>query len=54
MMLFHTKYSCVVTGTKLNITEQEIVDEKRNFRLLLVPISYVNVIVLLSLTEVGN
>jgi len=33
MMLFHTKYPCVVTGTRLNITEQEIVDVKRNFHL---------------------
>jgi len=33
MMLFHTKCPWVVTGTTLNITEQEIVDVKRNFRL---------------------
>jgi len=33
MMLFHTKYHFIVTGTTLNITEQEIVDVKRNFRL---------------------
>jgi len=33
MMLFHTKYPCVVTETTLNITEQGIVDVKRNFRL---------------------
>jgi len=32
-MLLHTKYHCVVTGTRLNINEQEIVDVKRNFRL---------------------
>jgi len=30
MMLFHTKYPCVVTGMRLNITEQDIVDLKRN------------------------
>jgi len=34
MMLFYTKYPCVVTGTSLNITEQEIVDVKRNFLLV--------------------
>jgi len=28
-----TKCFCVVTRTNLNITEQEIVDVKRNFRL---------------------
>jgi len=32
MMLFHTKYPCVF-GTRSNITKQEIVDVKRNFRL---------------------
>jgi len=32
MMLFHTKYHFIVTGTTLNITEQEIVDVKRNFK----------------------
>jgi len=34
MMLFHTKYPRVVKGTRLNITKHEIVDVKRNFRLL--------------------
>jgi len=33
MMLFHTKYPCVVTGKRLNTTAQEIMDVKRNFRL---------------------
>jgi len=39
-MLSHTKYLCVVTGTRLIITEQDIVDEKRNFRLY--PYTYFN------------
>jgi len=33
MMLLHTKHPRVDTGTRSNITEQEIVDVKRNFRL---------------------
>jgi len=33
LMMFHSNYPCVVTGTRLNITEQEIMDVNRNFRL---------------------
>jgi len=33
LMVFHTKYPYVLTGTRLNITEQEVMDVKRNFRL---------------------
>jgi len=32
MMLLRT-YTCIVTGTRLSLTEQEIVDIKRNFHL---------------------
>jgi len=34
MMLFHTKYPCVVTGTRLNITEKEIVDAKHSLLII--------------------